>query len=399
MRRSVICFLISVLILSAGPPAFAEKWLFPRNTTYPFGLKPNDKTQAELNQDLERSFHLWRHKFLTQQGAPKQTWRIRRDAAYGDDTVSEGIGYGMLILALMESKTNHHRAEFDGLWRYRKQFLNKNGLMHWRIDARGRVIGRDAATDGEEDVAMALLLADRQWGSAGPIDYLSEAKRLIHRIMNHHVEQGERFILKPGDNWGGSDVTNPSFYAPAYWRIFQQVTGDPRWSRVLSAGYEVVEKVGSKFSTGLMPDWCDAEGNPTGILGHDYRYDAVRVHWRIGIDLLWNGPALAPSGKIVIDNVTGWVMKSTAARPAAIVDGYTLAGAPVGDSNDPSFIGAFAIAAQAAGHQEWLNLTYARLVASLDNPINHRYYQTSLGVLYLLTLTGNWPRPDFNHLS
>ena len=37
----------------------------------------------------------------------------------------------------------------------------------------------DSATDGDMDIAYALLLADKQWGSSGDIVYLARPKQLL----------------------------------------------------------------------------------------------------------------------------------------------------------------------------------------------------------------------------
>lgn len=54
-------------------------------------------------------------------------------------------------------------------------------LMAWQQADTGTEIidinGVDSATDGDMDIAYALLLADSQWGSSGEINYLSQAKR------------------------------------------------------------------------------------------------------------------------------------------------------------------------------------------------------------------------------
>ena len=45
--------------------------------------------------------------------------------------------------------------------------------------------GRNSATDGDLDIAYALLLADVQWGSIGEINYRGEAERTLEAIVDH----------------------------------------------------------------------------------------------------------------------------------------------------------------------------------------------------------------------
>ena len=69
-------------------------------------------------------------------------------------------------------------------------------------------------------------------------------------------------MLKPGDIFGGTNETNPSYFAPAYYRVFAQVTNTPRWMDVLNKSYEVLEACAND-QTGLVPDWCTASGGAT----------------------------------------------------------------------------------------------------------------------------------------
>ena len=72
-------------------------------------------------------------------------------------TVSEGQGYGMLFAALFDEQP-----VFDGLWLWTKGRLNAQGLMTWKIctdGANNTNCGSGAATDGDEDMALALVFA------------------------------------------------------------------------------------------------------------------------------------------------------------------------------------------------------------------------------------------------
>ena len=55
--------------------------------------------------------------------------RVKRPSD-GNDTVSEGISYGMLFSVYMNDKTT-----FDGIWKYEQKHLDPKGLMHWKISA------------------------------------------------------------------------------------------------------------------------------------------------------------------------------------------------------------------------------------------------------------------------
>lgn len=47
--------------------------------------------------------------------------------------------------------------------------------MAWKVNADGSRGGDTSAFDGDADIAYGLILADRQWGSEGAIDFRGEA--------------------------------------------------------------------------------------------------------------------------------------------------------------------------------------------------------------------------------
>lgn len=47
--------------------------------------------------------------------------------------------------------------------------------MAWKVNADGSRGGENSAFDGDADIIYGLILADRQWGSQGDINYRQEA--------------------------------------------------------------------------------------------------------------------------------------------------------------------------------------------------------------------------------
>jgi len=228
--------------------------------------------QGAADTEVGNSYSTWKGRYLTSAGASGYL-RIQRGPEDGYDTVSEGVAYGMLLAAYWGD-----RPTLDGLWAYAQSHFNANGLMHWRIDANNAVIGQNAATDADEDMAIALIVADKKWGGYAPA-----AKDLIGKILRHEVEGGS-LVLKPGDDWGGSDISNPSYFAPAYYRVFRDYTGDATWDGVVNQAYQIIANLNAKTaagSTGLLPDWTTASGDPVAGKSFNYTYDATRVPWRL----------------------------------------------------------------------------------------------------------------------
>ena len=80
--------------------------------------------------------------------------------------------------------------------------------MGWQIDSNGNIVGsggKDCASDAMK-IWLLPSICQQKWGS-GRYNYGQEATNLINNLYNYCVEQGT-YVLKPGDTWGGSQVTN-----------------------------------------------------------------------------------------------------------------------------------------------------------------------------------------------
>src|SRR5690606_2495130 len=96
--------------------------------------------------------------------------------------------------------------------------------------------GNDSASDGDLDIAFALLLADAQWGSCGAIDYRAEAEAVLADVAAGELDQSQRYVLL-GDWVTPSsvpyyDATRSSDFMPDHFRSFAAATGDPWWTDV-----------------------------------------------------------------------------------------------------------------------------------------------------------------------
>src|SRR5436305_13867037 len=117
--------------------------------------------------------------------------------------------------------------------------------MGWGIDKGCAAIKMaDSATDGDLDEAFGLLLADKQWGSAGKINYLAEAKRVIAAIQKSEINPMTHLPML-GD-WSTPDdlvfyyVTRPSDFMTDHFRAFGRASGSPSWMQTVDAIYKLV---------------------------------------------------------------------------------------------------------------------------------------------------------------
>jgi endo-1,4-beta-D-glucanase Y len=254
--------------------------------------------------------------------------------------------------------------------------------MSWKISRHDTVLEKESATEADQNVALALLLASKQWGSSGLVNYYEEANRLVDKILSGEVE-AKSYVLKPGADWGGYSITNPAYLAPAAYRLFERFNND--WAKVLDRSYKIYDLFYERQATGLMPDWTVADGS-TSYRGNNYTYDACQIPLKIGQDYLWNG-----QGGKYLDKISYWIVQQSGSNPAAIVDGYKLDGTPIGKYNNAAFVGPLAIAAMSAPkYQTWLDMLYEHLV-KIETGGHWGYYSDTLRLVSLLVLTGNFP--------
>jgi endo-1,4-beta-D-glucanase Y len=374
------------------PSTSGAAFPFPQNfkgkyCTYPV---------AYDNAKVTASYQAWKDATIVSDGAGGfQRVKKPDSGTVIGSTVSEGIGYGMILAVYLDDQKL-----FDNLWNYEQLHLDSNGLMNWEIAPDGTVTsgGAGAASDGDEDMAWALVMADQQWGGKGALSdtYLNHAKKLIGLIWTFEVDQTRGAMLKPGDQWGNVDVTNPSYFAPAYYRVFGQVTGKTDdWNKVVSANYDILEKslnaTSGNASNGLVPAWCDSSGkiiSPFSGAPTYFQNDSTRTPFRVGQDACYFGE---PRAKSYLAKISSFYVGVGVSK---IVDGYQLDGTPKPDKavnglQAASFVGPAGVGAMCdASYQSFVNDAYAA-VATLNLTAGTIYYQKSWTALSLLMLTAN----------
>ena len=361
-------FICLIVLLAQIKVIAAPNFPFPQNAAYPFGIKP-----ASINTDRIQAFYETFLKRFYEESPDKSMARIRWDTP--SQTVSEGIGYGMLIMVYMDNATNNTREKFDRIWKYYNSFLNANGLMHWKINGFSSVAEMNAATDAEMDVAAALLQAHKQWRDQ---KYLDDAKALINKIWNKEVNFNG--YLKPGDTWDSKK--NPSYFSTAALESFKHA-GSQDWNRVITNSYSLLKKIRNP-TTGLVPDWCLENGGSTGDV---YFYDAARTPWRIAWGYLWYGH---DDARDFCSTIAGWIASSSGGNPATVGDRYNLDGTKTSSLLTSPFLGAFACAGMVDEvHQGWLDKAYRVQDSLID--VEENYFASSLKLMYLLLLSGSMP--------
>jgi hypothetical protein len=277
-------------------------------------------------------------------------------------------------------------------------------LMTWCIPGGGggtgtSCSGSGSATDADEDMAFALLKANKQWGSAGTYNYLSLATTMIGQIWSSDIDSATTFP-KGGSQYGGPSPTNPSYFAPAYYREFAKVDTKDAWPTLITNVYAAIGRVGN--SSGLIPAWCQTSGTTVcatagsngGADDMIYQYDAHRVPWRLGIDACWNG---VTTGTAFLTDNAMFFANAAADGVGRVSDIYTLAGTPNTDAqpNSMSAIGTAGVGAMAVGnafastaYRFLLDATYTPDPATRTEA--YTYFNATVGLLTALTMSGNF---------
>ena len=329
-----------------------------------------------------------------------------------NDTVSEGIAYGMLIALNFNDKTL-----FDSLYGTWKANATAGSLMTWCLGSGGGSTGTacstsgGSATDADEDAAFALLQADKVFGGG----YKSAAMTMIGDIWKSDIDGGGTLLPKGGSNYGSpsSAVTNPSYFAPAYYAAFKAAGDTNNWDGVISAVYKALNTslVGSN-SNGLYAAWCSGScsaisknNDNTDVL---YQYDSHRIPMRIGLDYCFNAKSDA---KTYVAKTTNFFATNANAGKngiGRIFDVYdpTTNNIPASSvmasaNNAASIIGTAAVGAMADGtNTAFINEAYQAVFdivtrGSLDttDPTGktpYSYFNATVGLMTLLMMTGNF---------
>lgn len=405
----VLVVLIAVVAAAEAPPRHP----FPQNLQYVEGsLRPDHRSVELLNDDVRAAYRRWWLRYVQQAGVEadgQPRYRVAMEVSPHARTVSEGQGYGMIIVALMAGDAEGARTIFDGLWEYFNDHRSSidDRLMDWSVNADEAPDpeGNDSAFDGDCDIAYGLLLAARQWGCSGRIDYCREARAVINGIMESEIGPESRLPVlgdwvDPAGETYNQWTPRPSDLMPGHFRAFFRATGDARWNEVAAASLAAVAALQTAHApvTGLLPDFAvsarasvaSLEPAQPGFLegpndGH-YSYNAGRTPWRLATDALLNDSVESTAA---VRTISSWIRTSTAENPYGIRAGYTLDGRPLGSYFTTFFVAPFGTAAMVDGDaQQWLNDVYDSVRTRYEG-----YYEDSVTLLSLLVMTGNFWDP------
>ncbi len=400
---------IHTLVPTQEPAVNEISYPFPQHVSYAAEtIIPNLYTQEEMDEHIRVFYEDWKSKYLVEAGTSADGVPMFR-VAFGQEepahstTVSEGQGYGMLIVPIMAGYDADAQTIFDGLFAFVREHPSDGDarLMDWNVpDPQGN----SSAFDGDADIAYGLLLADAQWGSHGRVNYKAEAGQMIAGILESTI--GPDSHLPMLGDWvdpNGSEYNQytprSSDFMPVNFRAFGGATNDIIWDDVVVQSQHVMNAIQNTYSveTGLLPDFIvikdeSPQPAPPGFLENTtdgaYNYNAGRDPWRVGLDaLLHNDPA----SRSTAQKISQWIQTTAGGDPANIRAGYELDGTPLPNSDyfTTFFVAPMGVAAMTdPSQQDWLNALYGSVYDRHED-----YYEDSVNLLCLLVMSGNFWTP------
>lgn len=392
------------------PPTTAAK-----EPSVPFGARPHpyatgallpSQSPAERDAQVVHFYEYWKKKYL-KPGCNPGELVVNSKTKPTNLTVSEAHGYGMMILAYMAGHDPEAKKNFDAMIRYHRAHQSgiTSGIMAWYQNTGCSDVGGDnGAIDGDLDIAYGFLLADKQWGSCGDVNYRAHAEWVIAAISRRGIDGQGRYPLLGDwvtpDNLKHYHGTRVSDFMGSHFRAFQSVSGDAVWKGLLPNTYWIAETLQARHAstTGLLPDFAeDLRGeNPRpaqfgfleGKRDGSYAYNACRIPLRMGTDFLLSGDARP---RQIAQRLNAFARRISEGDPTKLRGGYHLDGTPMVEYETMAFTGPFAVGAMTdPSGQEWLDRLWEHSVSR--EPEN--YYEDTLRMLSLIVVSGNWWAPE-----
>jgi endo-1,4-beta-D-glucanase Y len=209
-----------------------------------------------------------------------------------DRVTSEGQSYGLLravwmgdadTFARVFAWTEAHLRRPDGLYAWL-----------WQPVRKGQLTDTNTATDADQDIALALILAADAFRQPA---YLERAAALVKAIRQQTgIPIGQGWFISAG-NWARTDrIINLSYFSPAAYPYFQDLDPQGDWEALRGMGYRLVARTLAGHDTRLIPDFCRV--TPQGVihtlpddgpLSNAFSFDAMRLYWRLALDCRLHG--------------------------------------------------------------------------------------------------------------
>jgi oligosaccharide reducing-end xylanase len=356
------------------------------------------KSDADIQTKLDAA---WKQLFYGNDDTLRVYYPVGADMAYvmdigNGDVRTEGMSYGMMIAVQLNKKE-----EFDRTWKWTKTYMYQRdepyqGYFAWHCKPNGEQIHANPASDGEEWFVMALLFASGRWGNGtGILNYRAEAQAILDTMLHKQDQKSDLatnmldaktkqvvFVPSVGRN---SSFTDPSYHLPAYYELWACWADKDTefWKQAAQASRDYWKK-SAHTQTGLMPDYAEFDGTPTGGDHKDFRFDAFRVASNVAVDYAWF--AADPWQVEQSNRLLEFFYSQGISR---YVNQYTLEGKPLSSDRSTGLMAMNAVAALAATTDKAPQFVEALWDAPIPSG-KWRYYDGLLYMLALLHVSGSF---------
>lgn len=262
------------------------------------------------------------------------------DPSRAGEVISEAQGYALLRAAWMRDEET-----FARVWQWTDRHLRRSdGLYSWRWTPAqgGRVLDANTASDADQEIALALLLASDAFHQ--PV-LAERARDLLHAIRRHESIAIDGRWFPAAGNWAVSGrLVNLSYFMPYAYRWFAEIDPDGHWAEVIDTGYRLITETRRAPDLVLIPDFITVTENGRVALpaehhgvSRDFSSDAMRIYWRIALDCQLHHRRRACEDALGADRLADLL-----ARDDALYTRYRVDGTPLERTESVSF---YAIAA------------------------------------------------------
>ena len=333
--------------------------------------------------------------FCTVDDAAPSSWKFRAC------TVSDGIGYGMLLALFNGDDDAFHR-----LWNYSRAFRTYSNReltprivysFHWTE------VENFSSTGADLDIAAALILMYHRTGNA---PYLQDALRIASAIWDEEVDVSSHLLVPGNGEWGVAEpIRSLGRFSPVALRLFAETDPSHDWTAVLNAMYAYLQRVQSR-GTGVLPNWSDGNGDaaepPDGsdLNGREAHYlfgrEASFAAWRLAWDWHWFQDRRAADA---LNALNLFISGKANGDPddAALATLYTWNTTAGADNTTATAVqhhlyGAWC-ATGVAGNMSWLDACTTGLNAKLPQNTTSSYFADVALALYSALLNGLFLMP------
>ncbi|HEY8611213.1 MAG TPA: glycosyl hydrolase family 8 [Roseomonas sp.] len=207
------------------------------------------QSMPEWLADLKTEWAMFRGRFVTKEG------RVL-DSGKGDETHTEGQGFGMLFAAEAGDVVTFDRI-LDWTRRYLRQSRTNLHAWRYRGDAVDPVADRNNATDGDIMIAWALMRGADLFSRPA---LAREAALICRDILTHCTREvaGTLVLLPAVQGFEKRDhvVLNPSYYVFPALMEFEKLVPGPQWRRLIADGMAICRD--ARFGRWKLPaDWIE----------------------------------------------------------------------------------------------------------------------------------------------